>query len=163
MPTNWNASSRNLQPFICFPMFTCLLQLCLFFRAVKLRTLRKRRYHLDALFLIQVYLGSEFRHSRLETVGVRAPARYIRKISLFFVRFSSINCPPTRCASGTNVVCRDVDVFGTKTVSLNHILYWYFLNYKNINCIQYEYMYTFCSHRLIVGMVAIIAFLLLSK
>jgi hypothetical protein len=35
---------------------------------------------------------------------------------------SNKNCPSARCASTANVVCRDVDVFGTKTVYLNHVL-----------------------------------------
>jgi hypothetical protein len=34
------------------------------------------------------------------------------------------NCPSARCASAANVVCKDVDVFGPKTLSLKHILYW---------------------------------------
>jgi hypothetical protein len=34
---------------------------------------------------------------------------------------SSKNCLSARCASDTNAIFRD-DVFGSKTVSLNHIL-----------------------------------------
>jgi hypothetical protein len=44
---------------------------------LKLHTLRKRRYHLDALFLIQVYLGSKFCPSVLETVGLHVPTRHL--------------------------------------------------------------------------------------
>jgi hypothetical protein len=39
---------------------------------------------------------------------------------LFFCGFL---CPSARCASAPSVVCRDVDVFDTNTVSLNRILY----------------------------------------
>jgi hypothetical protein len=41
---------------------------------------------------------------------------------MFSVCSSSKNCPSARCASAANVVCRDVDIFGTKTLSLKHIL-----------------------------------------
>jgi hypothetical protein len=40
---------------------------------LRLHTLHKRRYHLDALFLTQVYRGSKFCPSVLETVGLRIP------------------------------------------------------------------------------------------
>jgi hypothetical protein len=89
---------------------------------LKLHTLHKRRYHLDALFLTQVYRGSKFCPSVLETVGLRILVRYIRDFSMFSVCSSSKNCPSARCASAANVVCRDVDIFGTKTLSLKHIL-----------------------------------------
>jgi hypothetical protein len=42
---------------------------------LKLHTLRKRRYHLDALFLIQVYRGLKYCPSLLEAVGLRVPTR----------------------------------------------------------------------------------------
>jgi hypothetical protein len=44
---------------------------------LKLHTLHKRRDHLDALFLIQVYLGSKFCPSVMETVGLRVPTRHL--------------------------------------------------------------------------------------
>jgi hypothetical protein len=72
---------------------------------LKLHTLRKRRYHLDALFLIQVYRGLKY-----------CP-------SLPFPFSPSLkNCPSARCASAANVVCRDFDVFKTNIVSLIDIL-----------------------------------------
>jgi hypothetical protein len=89
---------------------------------LKLHTLHKRRYHLDALFLTQVYRGSKFCLSVLETVGLRVPVRYIRDFTMFNVCSSSKICPSARCDSAANVVCRDVDIFGTKTLSLKHIL-----------------------------------------
>jgi hypothetical protein len=85
-----------------------------------MRTLRKWRYHLDPVFLIVVCLGSKFRTSVLENVGLQVPARYIRDFSLFISRSSSKNCPSARCASAAVAAYRDVDVFGTGTVSLNH-------------------------------------------
>jgi hypothetical protein len=77
----------------------------------KFHTLRKRRYHLDALFLIQVYLGSKFCPSVLETDGLRGPTRHLRDFPLFYVCPTIKNCPSARCASAANVVCRDFDVF----------------------------------------------------
>jgi hypothetical protein len=41
---------------------------------------------------------------------------------MFSVCSSSKNCPSARCASAANVVYRDVDIFGTKPLSLKHIL-----------------------------------------
>jgi hypothetical protein len=43
----------------------------------KLHTQCKRRHHLDTLFLIQVYLGSKFCTSLLETIGLGVPALHI--------------------------------------------------------------------------------------
>jgi hypothetical protein len=80
-----------------------------------------RRHLLDALFLIQVYLGSKFCPSLLEVVGLRVPDRYMRDFALFNVSSSCKNRPFPRCASAANVVRRDVDVFEAKSV-LNHIL-----------------------------------------
>jgi hypothetical protein len=89
---------------------------------LKLHNLHKRRYHLGALSLTQVYRGSKFCPSVLETVGLRVPVRYITHFSMFSVCSSSKNCPSARCASAANVVCRDVDTFGTKTLSPKHVL-----------------------------------------
>jgi hypothetical protein len=37
-----------------------------------------------------------------------------------------IVCPSARCASAANLVCRYVDIFGTKTLSLKHFIIFYF-------------------------------------
>jgi hypothetical protein len=71
---------------------------------LKLYTLRKSRYHLDSLSLVQVYHGYF-----LKIAGLRIPTRYIRDFSMFNVCFSGKHCPSARCASAANVVCRDVD------------------------------------------------------
>jgi hypothetical protein len=78
---------------------------------LKLHTLRKRRYHLDALFLIQVYRGLKYCPSLLEAVGLRVPTGYLRDFSMFNFSPSVKNCPSARCSSAANVVCRDFDVF----------------------------------------------------
>jgi hypothetical protein len=89
---------------------------------LKLHALRKRRYHLGALFLIQVYRGLKYCPSLLKAVGLRLLTRYLRDFSMFNFSPSIKNCLSARCASAANVVCRDFDVFKTKIVSLSHIL-----------------------------------------
>jgi hypothetical protein len=89
---------------------------------LKLHTLRKRRYHLDALYLIQVYRGLKYCPSLLESVVLRVLTRYLRDFSLFNFSPSPKNCPSARCASAANVVCRYFDVCKTNIVSLSHIL-----------------------------------------
>jgi hypothetical protein len=58
---------------------------------------------------------------RLETVGLEAPACYIRDFFMFNVSSLSKNCPSARRISAANVVHRDTAIFGTQTVSLNHM------------------------------------------
>jgi hypothetical protein len=120
---------------------------------LKLHTLRKRRYHLDALFLIQVYLGSKFCLSVLETVGLRVSTRHLKDFPLFCVCPAIKNCPSARCASAANVVCRDFDVFRKQNVSLDHILlyrlqetyclYSYVINL--LNSIMYIIFFSFLN------------------
>jgi hypothetical protein len=76
-----------------------------------LDTVRKERYHLDAPFLIQVYLGSKF-CPVLGTVGLRVHAPYIREFPLFKVKIVLLDA----------LQLLMLFIFGTKTVSLNHIL-----------------------------------------
>jgi hypothetical protein len=83
--------------------------------------------HLDARFLIQVYLGSKLCPPVLETVALRVPARYIKEFNMFNVWSSSKNCPSARYASAVIVLYKDVDVFGTKIVLLIICYNWYFL------------------------------------
>jgi hypothetical protein len=47
---------------------------------LKLHTLHKRRYHLDALFLIQVHHGSKFCPSVLGTVGLCVSTRHLKRL-----------------------------------------------------------------------------------
>jgi hypothetical protein len=47
---------------------------------IKLHTLHKRRYHINALLFIQVYVGSKLGPFLLETVGLQVPAWYIRDV-----------------------------------------------------------------------------------
>jgi hypothetical protein len=123
--TDVNKLERIQQGFaaLCFNRFFPQFHYCypLALEEVKLRTLLMRRHRLDALFLIQVYLGSKFWPSVLEIAGLPVPARHIR-LCMFNVCSSCKNCPSSRCASAANVVCRDADIFGARNVLLNHIL-----------------------------------------
>jgi hypothetical protein len=89
---------------------------------LKLHSLRIRRHQLDALFLIQVYLGSKLCPSVLETVGLRVPTRHLRHFPLFHVCPNFKSRPSARCVSAANVVCRDFYFFRMLNVSLDNIL-----------------------------------------
>jgi hypothetical protein len=113
MSTNSNKLERVHQRFaaLCFSRFFPEVHYCysLALEELKLHNLRMKRYHLDALFLTQVYFVLKFCPSVLEIVGLRVPARYSRDFVLFNVCSSCKNCLSSRCASAANVVCRDVD------------------------------------------------------
>jgi hypothetical protein len=74
--------------------------------------------------------------------------RYSRDLYMFNIYSSSKYCPSVRCASAAEVVYRDVFIFGTKTVSLNHVLNMFSLiiTYK-ILIYMYIYIYIFSSRR----------------
>jgi hypothetical protein len=114
--TDANKLERIQQKFmaLCFKRFFPQADYCYGFalEQLKLHTLQKRRYHLDALFLTQVYRGSILCPSALEIVGLRVLVRCIPDFPMFSVCSVSKNCPSTRCVSAANVVCKDVDVFG---------------------------------------------------
>jgi hypothetical protein len=75
---NWNTFSRSLWPSFnhFFPQVDYSYDLAL--EQLKLHSLQKTSYHLDALFVTQVYHCSELCPSVLEIVGLRVPAHYIR-------------------------------------------------------------------------------------
>jgi hypothetical protein len=72
-----------------------------------------------AMSLIQIYLGSKFYPSRLQTVGLRVLLGISGNFSLFSVRAPSKKCPSARWASADDFLCKKYDVFGMRTVSLN--------------------------------------------
>ncbi|PNF29809.1 hypothetical protein B7P43_G10577 [Cryptotermes secundus] len=116
--TDANKSEHIQQKFtaLCFKRSFPQVDHCYNFalEQLKLHTLHKRRYHLNAFFLIQVYRGSVLCPSALEIVGLRVPLLYIRDFHMFNVCSVSKNCPSARCASAANVVCRDVGLLWTK-------------------------------------------------
>lgn len=76
----------------------------------------------EKLFFVEIYLGSKFFPSLSEIIGVHVADRCVRDFSLFNVCLCSKKFPSGRCASADNIGCRSVDIFGTKIVSLDHIL-----------------------------------------
>lgn len=58
----------------------------------------------------------------LKLFKLRVPAWRSKEFSISEVCSSSKCCPAVRCSSASNVVCRDVNVFGKKAVFLYHIL-----------------------------------------
>jgi hypothetical protein len=70
------------------------------------------------LLLTEIYLCSKFCHALSKTTVLRLLARYVKNFSKLNV-CSSEDYPSVRCASAAKIICRDVAVFGKKTVSLN--------------------------------------------
>jgi hypothetical protein len=77
---------------------------------LKLHTLRKRKYHLDALVLSFPF--GNFLSS--------SPCSVYYRYCFIQCLFIKEKLYSVRCASAANVVCREVDVFRTKTALLNH-------------------------------------------
>jgi hypothetical protein len=84
-----------------------------------LLTLRIRRHHFDALFLINIFSGAKCCPSDLETVGIRVPTRYIRNFTMF--SFSSSHCPSARCVSAANAVCKATDIFRNSGLNIKKL------------------------------------------
>jgi hypothetical protein len=80
---------------LCLYRFFPQVRYCytLALQELNLHTLSMRRHRLDAVFLTQVYSGSKFCLSVLETVGLRVLPRRIRDFTLFSVCSSCKNCP----------------------------------------------------------------------
>jgi hypothetical protein len=70
----------------------------------------------------QVYFGSKLCPTVLEILAPQVSAKDIRDFSMLNIYSSSRNYPSARCALADGVVYRDNDLYGTKTVSINHIL-----------------------------------------
>jgi hypothetical protein len=64
---------------------------------------------------------------------------------MFSACSSSKNCLSARCPSAANIFCRDVNVFGTKSVSLNHMLKFYFLIIIKIFIVLSVNFYIYCN------------------
>jgi hypothetical protein len=88
---------------------------------LNLRTLRERRHQLNAIFVINVSLGSKSCPSTMNIIGLRVPTRNLRDFSLFRVRSSYTNCPSARCATAANSVCYQLDVFRRQIFTLGQM------------------------------------------
>jgi hypothetical protein len=127
-PTSWNASSRGLWPIVLI-VFFCSRPLLLFFcfGGVKIAHFTYQEASPRCSPFYSGFLDLKFCPSVLEIVGRWVPARYIRDLALFNVCSLCKNWPSARCASATNIVCRDVDIFKVR----NFLLFVFFNIYIN--------------------------------
>jgi hypothetical protein len=88
---------------------------------LNLRTLHNRRHQLDAIFVINVLLGSKSCPSTLDIIGLRVPTRNLRDYSLFHVSSYYKNCPSGRCVVAADSICNNMDVFRREFVTLSEM------------------------------------------
>jgi len=69
-------------------------------------------------FLKNVFSGSKYCPTLLETVGLRVPNLNSREFGLFNVDFKRPNCPSARWALATNDIGSDNDIFNGRSVSV---------------------------------------------
>lgn len=77
---------------------------------------------LTCITLVNVYNSLKFCPSLLETVGFHTPTWNFRGFPLFIVHSSHKTCPSGRCASASNTIYKDIDMFNKHLVTLNQIL-----------------------------------------
>jgi hypothetical protein len=116
-----------------------------------------RRHRIDALFLTQVYSGSKFCPSVLETVGLRVPPRRICDFALFSVCSSCKKCPSARCASAANAVCSDDHVFVSRNILLRHILQDSWLYFIVLFLLSYHYYYYYYYYYTLIFLILILS------
>jgi hypothetical protein len=73
-------------------------------------------------FFVQAYRGLKSCTSFLENVSLRVSTRNVRNFLTVSVCPSNKHCPSARWADAANSVGKDLDIFATGAVSLNHIL-----------------------------------------
>jgi hypothetical protein len=91
---------------------------------------KKLKYNVFLLiiFLIQVYLGSKFCPSVLETVGLRVPTRHLRDFPLFYV-CPTIKNYPARCASAGTLISLQDKMFPLNTFYYKQDTYCFYVIY----------------------------------
>jgi hypothetical protein len=87
-------------------------------QVLNLRTLHDRRHQLDAIFVINAFLGSKSCPFSMDIIGLRVPTRNLRELPLFHVSPASKNCPSARCATAANSICNKLDIFRRQIVTL---------------------------------------------
>jgi hypothetical protein len=90
-------------------------------QVLNLRTLHDRRHQLDAIFVINVFLGFKSFPSAMDIIGLRVTTRNLRDFPLFHVSSFYKNCPSGRCATAANSVCNQLDVFRRQIVTLSQM------------------------------------------
>jgi hypothetical protein len=77
--------------------------------------------HIDALFLVNVFNNTIDCQSILDTVSLRIPSNLIRDFSIFSVSKASRSSPSARCLTTANKVYQFMNIFNTKTISLDDL------------------------------------------
>jgi hypothetical protein len=88
-----------------------------------LKTLHSRRMHLNALFLISVFNNTINCQSIMDTISLLVPSKFIRDFSIFSVIKAMRSSPSARCSTVANKMYQFMEVFSTKTISLDDLLY----------------------------------------
>jgi hypothetical protein len=81
-------------------------------------TLHSRRKHLDALFLINVFINKISCSSIFDSVNLRVPSRRTRDFSTFVVNHNFKVSPSVRCVSAANDICKETDIFNKDKITL---------------------------------------------
>jgi hypothetical protein len=95
-----------------------------------------KRRHFEALFVINVFIGTKCCPSVLETVDIRDPTRNIRNFSMFSCSFS--HCPSSRRVSAANAVCICTDIFSNACLKVKSLITYIFVRFCYVS-------YLFCS------------------
>lgn len=140
MSKSWNLSNRSYH--LPFYSFLFPLQLRSYIRYFEIATLRERSC-LQALSFVNVYFGFKFFPSLLDAVGLKCYNGYLGQCCMFIVGSSCEHCPPVRCLTAANTVCKDTDTF-RKQSSFPRIHLWFCLLLKHLHlvfrCIRYNYV-----------------------
>lgn len=115
--------------------YTCALE------KLSLHSLLKRRHNLDAFSFFQVYRGLKSCRSLLENISLPVSTRYVRNSSMFSACTSVKPSPFPRCACAVNVVCKYIDIFQLKPVSLEHIFNHFHWFSKSPCCLLYTFLF----------------------
>jgi hypothetical protein len=89
---------------------------------LNLLTLCSRRWHLDALFLINVFKSKISSSSIFDSVSIQVPTRTIRDYSAFMVIHNFKVSPSDRFVSAVSSISKDIDILNKDYISLTDIL-----------------------------------------
>jgi hypothetical protein len=92
------------------------------FERLGLITLHSRQRHLDALFIINVFNNKIDCPPSMDTVSLQVPSKLIRDFFIFSVSKTFSYSTSARCLTMANNIYQFMDVFSTKTISLDDLL-----------------------------------------
>jgi hypothetical protein len=85
---------------------------------LNISTLRSRRKHLEALFVINVFKNKISCSSTFDTVSLRIPSKRIKDFSTFVVNNNFKVSPSARCVYAANVIGKEIDIFNKNKITL---------------------------------------------